>query len=334
MTAFALAITAAAGANPMAPSLVPIVRQRTLLIDGDGLAYYCAGNSECEPGQARQQLLNKISTAKAACGAEHVKVLLTSRGSHKGHRYAVATVKPYQGQRANSRRPENWEYLRSLMESAQVPFQVETTATAEADDLFGKFSHELGSESVVIYTQDKDMRMVPGWHLDWVNHRMVHVPLECYRLIFNDKTYGRKWFWLQMLHGDTADNIPGLPKYVVDGKTKSVGEVTANKLLAGTLCEEEASLIVASLYEGYYGEGWLTHLYEQAILLWMRRRPDVWQDCAFALGPLASLFSSATEEQINAIKELRRRVNLADSINNAAANGHIINEMAGGPATP
>jgi hypothetical protein len=222
------------------------------------------------------------------------------------------------------------------MESGQVPFPVEATATAEADDLFGKFSHELGPENVVIDTQDKDMRMVPGWHLDWVTRRMVYVPADCYSLVFNDKVYGRKWFWLQMLHGDTADYIPGLPKYVVDGKAKPVGEVTAKKFLERTISEVEARQIVAIYYKTYYKDQWLTAMYEQAILLWMRRRPDVWQDCALAGGPLAPLFTvnhpefAGTDTVVNAIKELRRRVTLADNINNAAANGHILDEVAGG----
>ena len=43
---FAAAIAAAAGASPMACGSVPVTLDRKLLVDGDGLAYYCGGNDE------------------------------------------------------------------------------------------------------------------------------------------------------------------------------------------------------------------------------------------------------------------------------------------------
>ncbi len=93
--------------------------------------------------------------------------------------------------------------------------------------MFGWYAYNQ-PDNVVIYTQDKDMRMLPGRHLDWVSHRLHTVsyscamdgPVEVLDSVFSEKQYGPKWFWLQMLHGDTADNIPGLPRYVVDGKAK------------------------------------------------------------------------------------------------------------------
>ena len=107
MQQFAAAIAAAVSASPMTNNSVPVER-RVLLVDGDGLAYYCAGNDETSIGEARARLIEKVKGAQRACGAEDVRILLTNSGSHKGHRYAIARVKPYQGQRVNSRRPKNW----------------------------------------------------------------------------------------------------------------------------------------------------------------------------------------------------------------------------------
>lgn len=321
---------AAAAASPMASGSVPVVRRRVLLVDGDGLAYYCAGNDDTEAGEARSNLVAKVKSAARLVGAERVIVLLTGSGSHKGHRYAVARVKPYQGQRANSRRPKNWRALRDYMTDTSFPFEVETTVVAEADDLFGWYAYNF-PEDVVIYTQDKDMRMLPGRHLDWVSHR-VHT-VECgmtlhrerdrmFNIVvhnseFNDKQYGPKWFWLQMLHGDTADNIPGLPKYKTkDAKgndtLKPVGEVTALKILdsyTGSLHWN-----VAEHYRGYYGERWLVEMLEQAVLLWMRRDPGKWDDCLDAGGPMAC-FNDGSEEFLKAYAEIERRVREADIIN-------------------
>jgi DNA polymerase-1 len=271
--AFAAAITAAAAASPQQGSASPVVPGRVLLVDGDGLAYFCAGNDETDPGTARVKLLNKLQEAMACSGAERSRVLVTATGSHKGHRYAIARAKPYQGQRTNSRRPKNWGYLRQVIEgTCDARYPTELTSNAEADDLFGKYGAELGAENVVHFTQDKDMRMLPGWHMGWTSMCLTYVPGGCYDHRFETKQYGLKWFWLQMLHGDTADNIPGLPKYVKpDGKMALCGEVTAHKLLADCTTSDEAGRVVRELYNGWYGETGEVNLLEQACLLWMRR---------------------------------------------------------------
>ena len=302
MNAFDAAISAAAGANPMTPT--GPVPGRILYADGDGLAYYCAGNDDTDPGRAKQNLVDKIASARVACGASEVRLLVTEQGSHKGHRYAVATVKPYQGQRSNARRPKNWVHLRELVTRGWAGVEAVGTSVAEADDLFAYYSHKGGPQHAVIYTQDKDMRMVPGWHLDWQTHRMFYLPPAVYSAVWNDKQYGAKWFWLQMLHGDTADNIPGLPKYVPDkGKPKLCGEKTAAALLEYTSSTEDAAKLVLDLYCGYYGDvDGPVHLLEQACLLWMRRKPEDALDCVLhVLWPVAP-------KMIDAVGEIRRRI--------------------------
>ena len=323
MSPFDAAIAAASAASPIGGNAVPVPR-RVLLVDGDGLAYYCAGNDDTDAGEARANLISKVKSAQRACNAERVVILLTSSGSHKGHRYAIARVKPYQGQRVNSRRPKNWQHLRECMEAGGTfPFDIQATAVAEADDLFGMWAYDQ-PENVVICTQDKDMRMLPGMHLDWVTHRTHKVAcqdhdgvLTVFNSEFNDKQYGPKWFWLQMLHGDTADNIPGLPKYVVDGKAKPCGEVTAGKFLAD---EQLPHLRVAELYRSYYGDRWLVEMMEQACLLWMRREPVRWDDCMVeGHGPLDTFRRWHEFEQ--AYNEIKGRVDDADNINAKALEG-------------
>ncbi|ASJ79300.1 exonuclease [Curvibacter phage P26059B] len=313
----------AAAAQPMGYGSVPVVHQRTLLVDGDGLCYYCAGNDDTDIGTARRNLIDKVRRATELVGAGQIKILVTGAGSHKGHRYAIARAKPYQGQRAGSRRPKNWQGLRDLLDTGFPGVEIETTYTAEADDLFGFYAYN-DPDNTVILTQDKDMRMLPGTHLDWVTNR-VHVVehgLATVRQehimynrtvvdsVFNDKQYGPKWFWLQMLHGDTADNIPGLPKYVVDDKAKPVGEVTAAKFLAnrGHLGE-----LVYYFYASYYGKRALVEMLEQACLLWMRRDPNNWADCAEYGGPMYQFTDH--EYWPAAYAEIEQRVRQADELN-------------------
>ena len=284
---FAAAIAAAAAGAPMSNGDTPAPEGRVLLVDGDGLCYYCAGNDDTSPGEARNRVLEKIAAARRASGATSVKILTTARESHKGHRYAVARVKPYQGQRTSSRRPKNWEALREYLESNEVPgCEVELTATVEADDLFSRYS-QAGSD-YVIYTQDKDMRMVPGWHLDWLTHIMFKSD-GSFRVLHNEKVYGRAWFWQQLLMGDTADNIPGLPFYVENEKPKRIGEVGAANALSQVDSDMGALLVCQKLYISYYGDRWLVEILEQGILLWMRTDMGNPFNVAAPGNPLAAL---------------------------------------------
>jgi hypothetical protein len=283
MNPFAAAIAAAAEGTPMSNGSVPEKPGRLLLADGDGLAYYCSGNDETAPGQARINLLEKLRGARGACGAERVKILLTAQDSHKGFRYAIARAKPYQGKRTDTRRPNNWQYLRGLLEEGDLAdwIDVETTRVAEADDLFARYAKN--HPDCVIYTQDKDMRMVPGWHLDWLTHLLFKLEPDVFRVVHNEKLWGRAWFWSQMFHGDDVDNIPGLPFYKDGSLVKSgpnegqVKEIRCGEksdvikvMLPECKSDMQALLLAQKLYRSCYGDRWLVSLLEQGMLLWMR----------------------------------------------------------------
>lgn len=294
-------------------SLVPVVVPgRVLLVDGDYLAYYCAGNDECEPGRARQNAIGRIESMKAAAGCERVVVHLTSPGSDKGGRYIIATVKPYQGKRGGGH-PKNWAYLREWMEGYKGDlFTTKTWGTREADDGLAYHAAVLGVDKAVIATADKDLRMVPAWHLSWREYTMTRLDQE-FAIVGDDgKLYGHKWFWMQVLQGDGADDIPGLPKYVtLDDKAKAMGEKTAEKFLAEATNDKEAITVVAALYRTFYKEEWPDRLVEQMALLWMRRDRDaqiedllwvVHEDCGFysrieqAVHDLAARVEQAKQE--------------------------------------
>src|SRR5690606_7606098 len=105
----AAAIAAAAeDATPLVFKAREFVPGRYVLVDGDYLVYTTCGRDDTPIGDARMRLMQKLDDFKQMAGAEHVVVHLTATGSHKGWRYLIATQKPYQGQRENSRRPKNW----------------------------------------------------------------------------------------------------------------------------------------------------------------------------------------------------------------------------------
>lgn len=310
--ALADAIAKAVAVSPMANGSVSIIPNRKLLVDGDGLAYYCAGKDGSDPADAKQAVLNKIRSAQRACGAQHTIVLLTASGSTKGGRYAVASVKPYQGQRTNSRRPDNWRFLRDFLEQyTGDEFSVHISVDQEADDLWAQYvaADPMPHENIVLYTQDKDARHTCCIHLDWVTHAQIIVPPGTWEIVRNDKVYGRKWFWLQMLHGDTADHIPGLERMVVNGKEVKVGEVTANRILAGCESDWDARTLVGEAYASYYREQAEAALQEQAILLWMQRTNNP-LDVFAKHGPLqADNPKQAIKDRLQAAKEINDLAN-------------------------
>lgn len=305
----------AAASSPMASAAVPILQGRTLYLDGDGLAYYCAGNDEATVAQARSRTRDKVDEMMRASRAEKVLILLTGSGGHKGHRYAIARVKPYQGQRTNSKRPKNWKVLRDLLEAGEFGAQ-QTWHDREADDGFGQYASARPDVSV-IGTQDKDMQMVPGWHIDWKDNRMFYLQPDAYDASFNDKQYGLKWFWQQMLQGDGADNIPGLPWVKnAKGNLSRCGEVTAGTILSTAATSEEAGDRVRLAYQSYYAERWLTEMMEQACLLWMRRGPTAhWFEAGSTAGPLGQFIKSHPEQHHDAWFEINERVKQAIELN-------------------
>src|SRR5690606_21141483 len=112
-------------------------------------------------------------------GAEKAVVHNTANGCHKGERYLAATVKPYQGQRSSDRKPKNWAYLQQyLMTYEGQLFRSKTWATREADDGIGACSHfalKSAPGYAAIGTADKDMRMLPGLHIDWTKYTLTKV---------------------------------------------------------------------------------------------------------------------------------------------------------------
>lgn len=256
-------------AVPLYPPKVP---GRTLLVDGDMVSYSNAGNDDTPPGNARLSAIARIENLRDMSGCEKVVVHLTDNASTKGDRYIIATVKPYQDHRKSGRKPKNWAYLRDWMQSyCGDLFTVKTWGTREADDGIAYHATVLGVDKAVIATADKDMRMIPAWHIDWSTYQLTRLDNEFRVWGDNGKLYGHAWFWQQVLQGDAADNIPGLPKYMDGGKPKLIGEKTAEKFLSQVNCDLDASGVVAALYASYYPDDWADRLAEQMALLWMRR---------------------------------------------------------------
>ena len=314
---FADAITKAAEAQPHTIIATPLVPGLTVHIDGDFLAYNAAGNDDTLPGEARLNCLGKIEVLRARVGAEHVVVHSTVPYSNKGERYLVATVKPYQDQRKSSRKPKNQPYLQEFLQSYDGDvFRSKLWSTREADDGIAACCHFAVGTPVgytAIATKDKDLRMLPGVHINWDSLAVTRVHPGDYDVIGEDgKQYGLKFFFLQMLMGDTADNCPGLERYTrEDGKAMQVGEVTAGKLLADCTTTAQAADRVALLYRGYYEDAWADRFCEQAALLWMRLGNDGAVDDFATHAGHSRINTTFCDDIAKAVVRLNERVKIA-----------------------
>ncbi|UGL61183.1 exonuclease [Xanthomonas phage MUD8-T1] len=266
------ALMAAAGER--SPMPVQVVRQHNprviAHVDGDYMAYFAAGSENCSAGDARRNVLSRCAQLKHVSGAGKIVMHLTHAASTKGDRFLAATTQPYQGQRQAGRKPNNWAFLREWMETYEGDaFTPKIWLTREADDGIAYVNEGAALHHNilhVVHSADKDMRMFCGVHVDWDGYDITEVPLGAYDIVGeNGLQYGHKWFWMQMLHGDTADNIPGLPK---------VGKVTAEQLLFETKTNLEAVQIVSGKYSEVLGADWRKTFAEQAVLLWMRTDRD------------------------------------------------------------
>ncbi|APU00315.1 exonuclease [Ralstonia phage RS-PII-1] len=299
------AINAEAATAPEPPAAVPVVPGRVVHVDGDYLAYFAAGGDEMPVGIARRVCAERIESFREMSGAASAVLHLTTSGSTKGERFLASTVKDYQGHRAG-KKPKNWQAMRDYLEHSEyATFKRAMWADREADDGIALASEQ---GDIVIATRDKDMRMLPGIHVDWLNYTEVVVPRGAYEVIgdVDGLVYGHKWFWLQMLQGDTADNIPGLPKFY----GKQCGPATAEKALAGTTCNAEAFDVVSRAYHAHYDKGWSDRMAEQACLLWLRTDSAASPDNFLGIVPLpkaAARLMSRIGEQRATIDKLNAR---------------------------
>lgn len=257
-------------ANVCAPYVPDMVPGRRLQVDGDILAYQFAGDTRMEAAASLGMVCDKIRFLKRSAGAENVVVHLTAEGSAKAGRYIIAKTKPYQGNRKANRKPGNWQYLRDKMMSDDFEFSVQVYKNIEADDAISTIQWRDPKNSVCA-SIDKDLRVCPGWHVDWKTGELAYLPYMSYRRVMLGEYYGTYNFWLQMLMGDAADNIPGLTRH--PDYPRGIGSKTARHILGFCTDEDAAKTVVALYREAYPTDKWADYFVEQASLLWILTDP-------------------------------------------------------------
>lgn len=162
--------------------------------------------------------LNRVEEKLARDGHDfgRLELFITGPGNYRN---SIATVRPYKGNRVLMEKPIHYKSIRRYLVNRWMAV---TTQGWEADDEVTMISHTLGHdpEKVIIVSQDKDLRTVPGL---LYNYRR-----DTYERITRQQSLVN--FYRQVLMGDQTDNIVGCYK---------VGEAKATKLIGEDMTEQE-----------------------------------------------------------------------------------------------
>lgn len=221
------------------------------VVDADIVAYRAAAGTD---GQTEANTRDKVDTLMEYIVGEtivfptasNLECYLTGSGNF---RYDIAKTAPYKGNRSGEK-PKNLPAARAHLVNS---WGAVVSEGEEADDLIGIAATNNDPETTVVATIDKDMLQLPCWHFNFVKNSWVKVGEE----------EGNKFFYTQVLTGDSADNIVGLYR---------VGPKTAEKMLDGLTTEQE---LYKACVEAYDGDA--ERVLENARLLWLRRyEGEIW----------------------------------------------------------
>lgn len=220
-----------------------------------------------EFGQVKQKLCMTLNRWVNGAGCDSAYIYMTDSG--KNFRLDVAIQRPYKG----TRKAEKPPFFYEMREFMVTELQAILSDGEEADDLitihlWEQFQAlltqrvELGSHthkqlaSLVACSKDKDIAISPGWHynvtdnkLEWVTYLGELFP----RWNTSKKTgkvsidqikgNGLKFFYAQMLLGDSVDNYTGIPRML---------KKDIYAILEPCKSEEELYYAVLGAYENKY----------------------------------------------------------------------------------
>jgi len=253
------------------------VIDKTLLIDGDIIIYRpcCVFNEDDDYSRKMiQKLINrKIDELMEAAGCNKYIMFVTTKFNFRDQ-----LVDDYKANRSTVERPVNLPWAKKW---ATEELNTEFVKGLEADDLLGIYM----ADDTVLWSLDKDLRQIPGEHLDDDTQQIKLITDEGELINRGKKVYftGLLGFYFQCLTGDSTDYIVGcgkrLPAVYKSGakkgqeyiKRKGIGSSAAMKLLANA---KDPLAVVIKEYKTLHGDDWQAHLETQANLLWMVREID------------------------------------------------------------
>lgn len=146
------------------------------------------------------------------------------------YREKIATIRPYKGNR-KAALPVHYNNIRNYLTSS---FGAKVVHGRESDDEVSIQAYRAiaDRDSYVVATIDKDLDQIPGWHYDYLKKVFYHV----------SEDDARDAFWIQVIAGDSSDNVPGAWHYGVE---RATGFVKLNRDLSDSQLWEG----IVGLYE-------------------------------------------------------------------------------------
>lgn len=198
---------------------------RVVIIDGDAACYkVCQKCAKLKTAQ--QRFTTAIYEVMFLTKAERARVHLTPKGCFKNGRHLLLGAKPYQANRIGTPKPPQLEMLRSTAPSLfsnHDKVEVFAHFDIEADDAVMMDAY--AEPNAIVWSEDKDLNIVPCAKYDIgtgivdrldAGDRFGWIKLSREGSSPKIVGHGTKFFWAQMLYGDTADNVRGLES--LDGK--------------------------------------------------------------------------------------------------------------------
>jgi DNA polymerase-1 len=192
--------------------------RRVLLIDGDTLVYAAACNSEVSHdwGDGTWSLTANIDEAQSRFRSDIKRILKHTRADdfvlalscYDHPRWREGVLETYKEERRDVgvRKPLIYEPLRLWVASHPKAL---TWPSLEGDDILGVLMTEEhpNQERRICVSIDKDMKQIPGWHVNYQNARDV----ETWREVFIDQDTADRFHMFQTLTGDPVDGYKGCP---------------------------------------------------------------------------------------------------------------------------
>lgn len=230
----------------------------TPLIDGDLIVY--RASSACKEDEPVSYALHNVKlTMERICDrfdrGLSQRTYLTGEGNY---RVALATIKPYKGNRTQPKP----QYLPDCREYLGYAWNATVVDGKEADDALATEQYSHKDRSTCIVTIDKDLLYgVPGWKYNFLKEEYFYTTVE----------EADWYFYKQVLTGDPTDNIRGV---------EGIGDKKAAKILDGVNGRKALYNAVLRVYTDKYGkEEGLRQMHETCHLVWIQREEDVlWQE--------------------------------------------------------
>ena len=272
---------------------------RPLCIDGDIVIYQpcCTYNDDTDQARnnIKKAINQKIDQLMEAAGCNMYIFFVTTKFNFRDW-----IVDDYKANRSDVERPINLAWAKRW---ASDTLNCHYLKYMEADDLLGVFMHS--NKNAVLWSLDKDLRQIPGKHLDDSTKLVIDIDdvglLRVDNIVSETtgKTKKKVYFTgevglhFQMLTGDSTDYIVGCgirekavwksgarkgQEYL---KRNGLGEMAATKILLGAImnkCDLDSNTAtleaVKRQYQLKFGASSLDKLEEQANLLYMTRVRD------------------------------------------------------------